>query len=82
MSKMFSLIEEAGLIQREIDPPHHRWCSSGHKAPDLFRRTGPESPQEPMRFFEVTSNEIHGIYCEACLIIAHHIAKCKKEGKL
>lgn len=82
MSKLFSLIQEANFVQREIEPPIHKWCSSGHKAPDIFRRTGPDSPQEPIRFFEVTSPEINGIYCEPCLVIAHHMSKLKKQGKL
>lgn len=77
-----SLMEEAGFVQREIEPPLHKWCSSGHKAPDMFRRAGANSPLEPIRFYEVTSDQINGIYCEACLIIAHHISKMKKQGKL
>lgn len=70
----------ADLIQKEIDPPCNKWCCSGHVAPPLFRRSGPESLEEPTRFFMVTGNGINGIYCEICLIIAHHRARCIKEG--
>lgn len=71
---------EADLTQREIDCPHNRWCCSGHIAPLLFKRSGPNSLEEPTKFFMVTGNGIKGIYCELCLIVAHYMAKCKKQG--
>jgi len=72
---------EVDLEQREIDPPTNRWCSCGHEAPAMFRRSGPNSPQEPTRFFMVSNKDgFLGNYCEMCLVIAHHIAQCKKKG--
>jgi hypothetical protein len=73
---------EADLEQKEVDPPLNHWCASGHQAPNMFRRHGPSSPQEPTRFFLVKGQEVSGIYCEPCLIVAHHVAHLKKEGKL
>jgi hypothetical protein len=72
---------EADLIQKETDNPHNNWCASGHQAPAMFRRAGPGSPEEPIRFFEVTGHGINGIYCEPCLIIAHWAAKQQKESQ-
>lgn len=72
---------EADLVQREVDNPCDNWCASGHRAPALFRRSGPGSAEEPIRFFHVTGHGISGIYCEPCLIIAHYMARQQKEGK-
>jgi hypothetical protein len=71
---------EEDFIQKEVDPPHNHWCASGHEAPPFFKRQGPDNPEEPTKFFEVSGHGIHGIYCELCLIVAHHMAKCKKQG--
>ena len=75
------MFEDADLIQKEVDPPSNHWCASGHKAPDLFRRSGPGSMKEPTKFFHVAGHGIDGIYCEPCLIIAHHIAKEEKSKR-
>ena len=48
----------------------------------MYRRDGPDSPEEPMRFARVTSTQqpqVNGIYCEPCLIIANALARKKKE---
>ena len=71
---------EADLIQEEVDPPLEHWCCSGHNAPLLFRRTGPDGPLEPTKFFLVKGHGINGIYCELCLIVAHHMSKLQKQG--
>jgi hypothetical protein len=63
---------KADLLQQEVDPPFERWCASGHNAP-LFQKN-----DAPIRFFLVEGNNIKGIYCELCLIIANHIAKQKR----
>ena len=73
------MFEDADLIQREVDAPSDHWCASGHVAPSLFRRTGPQGPKEPVKFFHVTGHGINGIYCELCLIVAHWVAKQKKD---
>lgn len=69
------MFENADLVQREVDPPKNRWCCSGHEAPLMFRRSGPESKEELTKFFQVSGHGINGIYCEPCLIIAHHMAR-------
>ena len=69
---------DADFIQREVDCPSNNWCSSGHIAPDLYRRNGPDSSQETIRFFQVSGKNIEGIYCEICLVIAHWMAKKKR----
>lgn len=68
----------------ELDNHIGGWCDSGHKAPSLFRREGPDSPELPTRFFQVhvKISAINGVYCEPCLIVANHVARLKKEGKL
>ena len=70
---------KADVVQDEVDAPLNMWCDSGHRAPKMFRRSGPKSDLEPTRFFLVTSKNIYGIYCEQCLMVAHHIAKKEKE---
>lgn len=72
----------ADLTQEEVETPRERWCAAGHQAAETFRRTGPDSPAEPTKFFLVTGHGIHGIYCEPCLVIAHHMAQLKKQGKM
>lgn len=73
---------EADIVFEQVEGPLNRWCASGHVAPLLFRNAGPESPETPTRFFMVTHRDIHGIYCEPCLIIANHMARLKKQGLL
>jgi len=76
--------DEPDIIISEMDLHVGGWCDSGHKAPILFRRSGPDSLEEPTRFFKVdiSGKNFHGIYCEPCLIIANHVSKLKKQGKL
>lgn len=73
---------DAEIVIEQLDDHISHWCDSGHKAPALFRRTGPESPEEPTRFFRVNCPNLKGIYCEPCLIVANHMARLKKQGKL
>lgn len=73
------MFDEADMVQREVDPPSNRWCCSGHIAPENFRRSGPDKPEEPTKFFHVTAKGVSGIYCELCLIVAHWMSKQKKE---
>ena len=70
---------EADLIQKETEPPFNNWCASGHCAPKLFRRNGPNSPEEPTRFFHITGKGINGTYCEICLIVANYHASQNKK---
>lgn len=70
---------KADLTQTEVEAPITKWCACGHTAPEFYRRSGPDSPQEPIRFFHVIGKNINGIYCEPCLVIAHHVAKIKKQ---
>ena len=71
---------DADLIQEEVDPPHEYWCASGHQAPLMFRREGPDKPAEPTKFFSVRGKGINGVYCELCLIVANHMSKLQKQG--
>jgi len=73
---------DATLTIIEVDNHVGGWCDSGHKAPSLFRREGPNSPESPTRFFSIHHESIDGIYCEPCLIIANHVARLKKQGLL
>lgn len=70
---------DANLVQKEVDAPSNNWCASGHEAPKQFRRSGPGSMEEPTKFFHVVGHGINGIFCEPCLVIAHHMAKEQKK---
>lgn len=65
----------------EIEVPENRWCSSGHVAPEYFKREGANGPDEPTKFFKVISKDIDISICEPCLIVANHIAKEKRKLK-
>jgi hypothetical protein len=75
---------DSDIDEIEVDPPYNRWCASGHQAPELFKRGGPNSLAEPTRFFMVTckKKELTGIYCEPCLFVAHYIASQNKTNKV
>lgn len=70
--------KKADLTQREVEPPFNKWCACGHVAPEMFRRSGPGSPEEPIRFFQVSGQGLNGIYCEPCLIIANFMSQKEK----
>ena len=71
---------DADLVQEEVDPPLEHWCASGHNAPILFRRSGPDAPEEPTRFFHVKGHSVDAVFCEPCLIVAHHMSNLQKKG--
>lgn len=68
------------ISETEVDAPFNKWCASGHVAGETYRRSGPDSPAEPTRFFLVQANDIHAIYCEPCLVVANYISRLKKQG--
>lgn len=70
------------LSIKQVENPVNNWCDSGHKAPALFRRSGPNSDLEPIKFFQIVNKNINQIVCEPCLIVANHLAKLKKENKI
>lgn len=70
---------EADIVIKEVEPPINNWCASGHCAPALFKRKGPNSNSEKMRFFNFSGKGINAIYCEACLIVAQFMAKNKRK---
>lgn len=73
---------DADLTFRLIEAPISKWCSSGHRAADTFKRTESDNGSEaPTRFFHVIGREIEGCYCEPCVIIATWLAAQKKKGK-
>jgi hypothetical protein len=73
--------KKADLTEREVDAPFNSWCSTGHVAPETFKRNGPNTPEEPTRFFQVSGNGVNGIYCELCLIIANWASYQQKKNK-
>lgn len=69
------------MTVREVPAPFTLRCRSGHVAPELFRRTGTKGPEEPTKFFRVSSDthpEVDGVYCEPCLIVANAMAGPKR----
>jgi hypothetical protein len=66
--------------ETEVDAPFNKWCASGHVAGETYRRSGPDSPAEPTRFFLVQAGDICGIYCEPCLVVANYVSRLKKKG--
>lgn len=62
------------MTVKEVSAPHDLQCKSGHAAPKMFRRAGLTAPEEPTRFFQVSTSHdphVNGVYCEPCLIIAN-----------
>jgi hypothetical protein len=74
------MLPKADIIIREVNPPADNWCQSGHYSTGTFKRAGPDSEPEPIRFFRFTGLGFDGVYCEPCLVIMHHMAKLKKKG--
>lgn len=72
------MFSNADFSVKEITQPVTKWCVSGHFAPDMFKREGPDRPEEPTKFFHVIGKDIDGIYCELCLIIANYVAQQNK----
>jgi hypothetical protein len=75
----------AGMTVKEVRPPQGFLCRSGHVAPTLFRRLGTKAPEEPTRFYQVSSvnnPETNGVYCEPCLIIANALKDQQRIQKM
>jgi hypothetical protein len=71
------MLGRADMTVKEVTPPQGLSCRSGHTAPAKFRRAGTMAPEEPTKFFQVSSSgnpEVNGVYCEPCLIIANAMA--------
>lgn len=74
------MLLQEDVVCKEVDPPLNNWCASGHAAPINFRRGGPNSPEEPTRFFSVIcKDEFLGVFCEPCLIIANWLQGVRKK---
>lgn len=74
------MIPHADMVVREVLPPPGLQCRSGHVAPEKFRRAGTMAPEEPIKFFQISSAyhpEVNGVYCEPCMIIANAMARKK-----
>lgn len=70
------MINSPDLTIKQVEAPLNNRCSSGHVSAHLFRRGGKDSPEEPIRFFEIyKGSEYLGIFCEPCLTVANHISK-------
>lgn len=75
------MIPKPDFVAKEVDQPPRRWCKVGHEAPATFRRDGPAMPEQPTKFFQVTSThmpQVNGIYCEPCLFIANAMKAAAK----
>lgn len=71
----------ADMTVKEVEAPQGSYCRSGHRAPEVFRRAGTTAPEEPTKFFRVSSSvnpEVDGVYCEPCLIVANAMAKSNR----
>jgi hypothetical protein len=63
----------ADLTLKNVEAPPGRLCASGHHAPLMIGK-------KVMRWFLVTEKEGKGkVYCEACMRVANHAKKLKKE---
>jgi hypothetical protein len=72
---------DAEITFRIVDAPASRWCSSGHRAPETFKRVlSADGLEEPTKFYEA-SGDIQGCYCEPCVIIAKWMADQQKQLK-
>ncbi|NJO18690.1 MAG: hypothetical protein HC877_24080 [Thioploca sp.] len=68
------------ITYKEVKRPVDNMCANGHLCSEYYRRNGPHSPQEAMRFFSITGEGLpKGIYCEPCLVIANHLARVKEK---
>jgi len=77
------LIGKPDIVMREVEAPDDHRCDSGHSVFGTFKRGGPASPPEPIKFFQVSTKEagVIGTYCEPCLVIANHIKRLSKRNK-
>ena len=69
-----------------VDVPKDNWCDSGHSVKDdaTFKRGGPDSPADPIRFFNISYQDkgINKTCCEPCLVLINFLAKAKKDEAL
>lgn len=73
--------DRADISFIEVEVPQDHQCSSGHKAPEFFKRGGPESDSEPIKFFRVKGQGTDIVICEPCLILANYLAKIQRQTK-
>lgn len=64
---------------KEVDPPEDFWCECGHTAPKLFKRAGPDSKSELIRFWHIKGAGHSKIICEPCLVIINYKVRMKKK---
>lgn len=61
---------QADITMREIES-FDQYCDTGHIAKEINNK--------PIRFFQVSTKTLTGVYCENCLILANYMRKVKKE---
>lgn len=66
---------------RQVNTPDDLWCECGHVAPKLFKREGPDSEAQPIRFWKISGNGHNKIICEPCLVIINYAARIKKQQR-
>jgi len=69
----------ADIEFQQIETPEDLWCECGHIAPKLFKRYGPDSEPQPIRFWKIRGKGQGKIICEPCLIIVNYAARIKKQ---
>lgn len=70
---------KADITFEQVSAPANEWCASGHHAHGTFKRNGPNSEPESIRFFRVKGQGINAIYCEPCLCIANYVGSIKRK---
>jgi len=75
------LLGKPDIVMREVDPPEDHCCDSGHPPIETYRRGGPDSPAEPVKYFQVSTKDagVIGIFCEPCLVVANHMKRLKRK---
>lgn len=74
---------EQNITFKEVEIPNNYQCDSGHKAPKLYKRNGPESDLLPIRFWHMTGCGINKVICEPCMTIINYLIqqRMKNNGK-
>ena len=79
------MLPKPDLTFKEVNPPHKRWCTSGHEAPEMFAREGPGTEKTLTRFFRVSNTnnkDVNGTYCEPCVIVANALARKNRSNQM
>lgn len=72
------MFKKADITYKQVEN-YDYWCDTGHYTKKTFKRNGQE--EEKIKFFKVISNNLCGIYCEPCLIVANYMIRQKRKVK-